>query len=219
MGAHFVTLGGGGFSMADDDAATSIDRRLLELTGVADPLVTFVPTASADDADYIGRFRAAFAALGVRTDVLTLWEDARASVERLSSADVVYVGGGSTLNLLALWRAHGVDAVLADVAARDDAVLAGVSAGANCWYEACSTDSFGPLAPLRDGLGLLPGSFCPHFDGEQGRADSVRAWVREGLLPEGWAADDGAALHWRDGVIVDHLVERPGAATHRITAA
>ena len=102
---------------------------------------------------------------------------------------------------------------------RDDAVLAGVSAGANCWYEACSTDSFGPLAPLRDGLGLLPGSFCPHFDGEQERADSVRAWVREGLLPKGWAADDGAALHWRDGVIVDHLVERPGAATHRITAA
>ena len=71
-----------------------------------------------------------------------------------------YVGGGSTLNLLALWRAHGVDAVLADLAARDDAVLAGVSAGANCWYEACSTDSFGPLAPLRDGLGLgqVPGS-------------------------------------------------------------
>lgn len=91
MGAHFVTLGGGGFSMADDDAATSIDRRLLELTGVADPLVTFVPTASADDADYIGRFRAAFTALD-RTDLLTLWEDARASVERLSSADVVYVG-------------------------------------------------------------------------------------------------------------------------------
>lgn len=88
-------------------------------------------------------------------------------MERLSSADVVYVGGGSTLNLLALWRAHGVDAVLADLAARDDAVLAGVSAGANCWYEACSTDlptrGQAPSPRTHNLVGevwLTPGSEC-----------------------------------------------------------
>nr|WP_222842818.1 Type 1 glutamine amidotransferase-like domain-containing protein [Bowdeniella nasicola] len=114
-----------------------------------------------------------FDTLGAAACVLTLWEDTAASVERLADADLVYVGGGSTLNLLALWRVHGVDEVLTELAGREGTVLAGISAGANCWYEGSSTDSFGPeLRPLPDGLGLLPGSFCPHFDGQPGRRES-----------------------------------------------
>lgn len=211
----FVTLGGGGFSMAD--GATPIDRYLLERTGKASPLVCFIPTASADSADYCRRFRAAFDTLGVPTAVLTLWEDAAVSVERLADADLVYVGGGSTLNLLALWRAHGVDQLLADLAGRVGTVLAGISAGANCWYEGSSTDSFGPeLRPLRDGLGLLPGSFCPHFDGEPGRRESFQRWIRDDELPPGWAADDGAALVWEGGKIKACLSERADAQAYRV---
>lgn len=203
-------MGGGGFSMAPDDAATALDRHVLELCGAESPTVTFVPTASADNDDYVARFRAAFGALGVRTDVLTLWSDARASVERLHEADVVYVGGGSTVNLLSLWRAHGVDAILRDRAQADGVVLAGISAGANCWYHASSTDSYRELAPLRDGLGLLRDAFCPHYLQEPGRAESLRSWVAHGDLPETTACEDGVAAVWRSGAFVEFVSESPG---------
>ena len=99
---------------------------------------------------------------------------------------MIYVGGGNTANMLAIWRLHGVDVVLREAWSRG-IVLAGVSAGANCWFEACSTDSFGPdLAPLNDGLGFLAGSFCPHYDGEVLRKPTYERWVAEGVLPAGY---------------------------------
>jgi hypothetical protein len=91
----------------------------------------------------------------------------------------IYVGGGSTANLLALWRRHGVDEAMRR-AADGGTILAGISAGANCWFEASSTDSFGPLAPLNDGLGFLTGSACPHFHGEPGREESFLRWIERG---------------------------------------
>lgn len=211
MTTHIVTMGGGGFSMTPDGAPTNLDRFLVELTGRNVPLVCFVPTASADDPNYIRKFLTAYGSLGVRTMVLTLWEDAAASVARLPRADLVVVGGGSTVNLLALWRAHGVDEALRERIADDsDLVLAGLSAGANCWYSSCLTDSFGDLRPLHDGLGVLPGSFCPHWDGESERQPFYTDAVVSGMLPGGYAADDGAALHWVDGDLRGAITERPG---------
>ncbi len=110
--------------------------------------------------------------------------------------DVIYVSGGNTANALAVWRLHGVDLALRAAWERG-AVLGGVSAGANCWFECCVTDSFGiALDPLHDGLGLLPGSFCPHYDGEERRRPVYRSLV-DGGFPPGYAADDGAALPLR----------------------
>lgn len=103
--------------------------------------------------------------------VLTLWQGAAESVERLSQADIVVSGGGSAANLMALWKMHGVDHVIRRMIAADsDVVLAGVSAGAACWFSGCLTDAFGDLRAWRGGMGLLDGSFCPHFDGESERA-------------------------------------------------
>src|SRR5438105_1411065 len=79
---------------------------------------------------------------------------------------------------------------------RKGTILCGVSAGMICWFEASCTDSFGPLAALRDGLGLLPGSACPHYDGEKNRRPIYHALIRRRVVPEGYAADDGAALHF-----------------------
>ncbi len=106
---------------------------------------------------------------------------------------MVYVGGGNTASLLAVWRAHGLDRLLRE-AWQAGVVLAGVSAGANCWFEACTTDSFGPVVPLRDGLALLRGSFCPHYDESERRAEYVRL-VRDGF-PAGYAAEAGVALRF-----------------------
>jgi glycosyltransferase involved in cell wall biosynthesis len=112
-----------------------------------------------------------------------------------TASDVVYVGGGNTANMLAIWRLHGVDEALREAWSRGF-VLCGTSAGANCWFEACTTDSFGPLAPLEDGLGLLAGSFCPHYDAEPERRPTYLRIVADGF-PAGYAADDGVALHFR----------------------
>lgn len=219
MTAHIVTAGGGGFSSSPHFAPTALDRYLLDLSGKQSPMVCFVPTASADDPTYINRFFVAYGALGVRTMVLTLWSDARHSVERLAEADVVVVGGGSTVNLIALWQAHGVGERLRARHAAGDVVMGGVSAGASCWYEACVTDSFGSMDAWIGGLGLVPGSFCPHLDSEAARAPLYSDAVARGILPPGFAADDGAAVHYTDGIVTEFLTERPGARVHRVFAS
>lgn len=212
MTTHILAMGGGGFSMSRHGEPTALDRHLLDLSGRSSPLVCFAPTAAADDAVYVNRFLTAYSTLGVRTMVLTVWQGAAESVERLAQADVVLVGGGSTANLMALWRMHGVDhAITRRVRAGDDLVLGGVSAGAACWFTGCLTDSFGDLRAWRGGTGLLEGSFCPHFDGEADRAPLFTQAVASGVLPAGWAADDGAALHFTDGALSGALAERPGA--------
>ncbi|WIY83311.1 peptidase E [Propionimicrobium sp. PCR01-08-3] len=220
MTTHIVTMGGGGFSMSDNNAPTNLDRYLLELTGRRSPLVCFVPTASADDPTYVRKFLSGYASLGVRTMVLTLWQDAKASLARLPQADLVLVGAGSTVNLLALWRAHGVDRVLAEMMNRDqDLVLGGLSAGAACWYSGCVTDSFGDLRAWPDGLRMLPHSFCPHWDGERGRQPIFTEAIASGMLADGYAADDGAAVHWVNGVFSGAVAEREGARVARFTAS
>ncbi|MCH8611521.1 peptidase E [Arsenicicoccus dermatophilus] len=213
---HILCMGGGGFSKAPDGAATALDRHALELTGKSNPLVCFAPTASADDPQYIHRFLTAFGGLGVQTMVLTLWQDSRHALERFGDIDLLYVGGGSTVNLMALWDAHGVSQEVRDLRAERDVVFAGVSAGANVWCEGCTTDSFGGIDPWRGGLGFVRGSFSPHFDSEADRAPQFLSWVREGDLPVGWAADDGAALHVLDGKVQACLAEREGAKVYRV---
>lgn len=202
--------------MAAGGAPTSLDRYVLELSGASNPLVCFVPTASADDPQYINRFFMAYGTLGVRTMILTLWQDAQRSLARLPEADVVLVGGGSTVNLMALWDAHGVSEHLRAMHASSDVVLGGLSAGGACWYEGCVTDSFGDFRPWRGGLGLVPGSFCPHFDGEDARAPVYAEAVASGALPGGFAADDGAAVHYVDGLVDGFVAERAEARVLRV---
>ena len=217
-----VTLGGGGFSQ--EGAVTPIDEHILELTRAERPRVCFVPTASGDDLGYAAKFEQAFAGR-TETSVLSLFtKSANANwtcdPRHVLTQDVVYVGGGSTANLLAIWRTHGLPDLVREAAA-NGTVLAGISAGMNCWFEASSTDSFGPLAPLDDGLGFLPGSACPHLFGEPGRAEKYRRWVADGALPDGHAADDGVALVWhRDteyGTSTYAVTEKPGGVAWRVT--
>ena len=207
----------GGFSMSPFGAPTNLDRYLVELTGKSSPLVCFAPTASADDPQYINKFLLAYGTLGVRTMVLTLWEGGSAgSVSRLADADLLLVGGGHTVNLMALWQAHGVDAAIRARHDAGDVVLAGVSAGGACWYSGCITDSFGDFRPWRGGLGLVAGSFCPHFDGEAERAPAYTDAVAGGALPGGYGADDGAGVHYVDGVPTNFIAEASGQRVYRV---
>jgi dipeptidase E len=182
----------GGFTFGDE-VHRGLEKELLRLTGRERPRVCFLPTASADDADYTVIFYEAFSGRADPTHVVFHpWppDDLRA---RIVGADLVYVGGGNTANMLAIWRVHGVDGMLRE-AWEAGAILCGSSAGMICWFEAGVTDSFGPqLRGMRDGLGFLPGSACPHYDAEELRRPRYHGLVREGF-PAGYAAEDGVGL-------------------------
>ena len=130
--------------------------------------------------------------------------------------DAISVGGGNTANMLAIWRVHGFDRILRE-AWEAGVVLFGASAGMICWFEAGVTDSFGPeLDGMRDGLGFLPGSACPHYDGEALRRPRYRELVEAGF-PEGIAADNCVALHYVGTELREVVTSRPGAAAYHVT--
>jgi dipeptidase E len=205
-------MGGGGFSMEPDNPL--LDDFLLSLVPHdGRPRVCFVPTASGDAEAYIEKFRAAFPSERAEASVLSLFSREEPDLPAfLAKQDVVYVGGGSTANLLAVWRLHGLDTALREAMA-NGLVVAGLSAGMNCWFEASVTDSFdvNRLQPLGDGLGLVAGSACPHYDGEEDRRPTYLHLVGDGRLPDGYAADDGCGLLFRDGTFVEAVSSRPHA--------
>ncbi|MFA5890469.1 MAG: peptidase E [Actinomycetota bacterium] len=186
---------------------------VLNLCGVARPRVCFLPTASGDALEAIVTFHDRFPAVRCEPTYVSLFrrtiDDLRA---HLLAQDVIFVGGGNTANLLAVWRAHGLDAILRE-AWETGIVLAGGSAGSLCWFECGTTDSFNldRLAPLHDGLGFLPGSHCPHYDGEVQRRPLYHALIADGF-PEGYAVDDDAAIRF-DGTSPAEVVSARGGAT------
>jgi dipeptidase E len=132
--------------------------------------------------------------------------------------DVIVVGGGNTANMLAVWRTHGFDSILRE-AWENGIVLTGWSAGMICWFEAGVTDSFGPqLEGMRDGLGFLPGSACPHYDGEGQRRPVYTRLVRDEGFPPGFAADDCVALRFEGAELAEAVTARDGSRAFRVTA-
>ena len=220
---HIVAMGGGGFSMEPDNPL--LDDFILSLAPRQPARVCFVPTASADSAAYLVNFYRAFSGRAIPTD-LTLFDPsspARRPARTvdipafLAEQDIIYVGGGNTANMLAMWRVHGVDKALHAVWS-NGATLCGVSAGMICWFNGGITDSFGGIAALHDGLGFLNATACPHYDGEAMRRPVYHQLVQEGF-PAGYAADDGAALHFRGTELVEAISSRPQAAAYRVELA
>ncbi|MDB5071110.1 MAG: putative peptidase [Candidatus Eremiobacteraeota bacterium] len=210
-------MGGGGFAMRD--VLTPLDRFVLELTGKPRPNVCFVPTASGDPFGSLQRFHQIFAGLEFGLSYVDVFRQAVDDLESfLANQDVVYVGGGNTRNMLLLWEAWGVDRALRFAYERGT-ILAGVSAGALCWFREGITDSYpGRLVPLQC-LGLLDGSFSPHYDVEPGRRPAFQQLIARGELANGYAADDGAALRFEGGVLREAITEEPGKLAYRVSRA
>jgi dipeptidase E len=212
---HIVAMGGGGFSMEDP----VLDAYVVDLVDAGRPKVCFLPTATSSMPTYVTRFLEAFPSSSFEPSFLDLFDRTVEDLEAfLGGQDVIYVGGGNTANLLAVWRVHGVDGALR-AAWEAGVVLCGQSAGANCWFEASTTDSF--LAhradPLADGLRFLLGSFCPHYDGETERRPSFCRLIAEGALPPGIACDDFAAAHFVGTEIHEAVAAREGVSAYRVS--
>ena len=215
MSGAIVAMGGGGFSEEPDNPL--LDGFVLGLARRERPRVCFLGTASGDSDGYVARFYRAFVEHDCYPSDLALFNREVGDLRRfVLEQDVIYVGGGNTASMLAVWRAHGVDALLRE-ALDGGTVLCGVSAGMNCWFEASVTDSFGPaLAPLHDGLGFVAGSACPHYDGEEQRRPIYHRLVAAGF-PAGYAADNGVALHFAGArELVEVVASREGARGYRV---
>jgi peptidase E len=211
MSGHILAMGG-------NSAGSPLEDFLLELAATSRPRICFIGTASADKPEYVETFYDAFRARSCEPTHLDLFGTPEDPAAHVATQDVIYVGGGNTANMLAIWRVHGIDVALREAWKRG-AVLGGWSAGANCWFEDSVTDSFGPLRELGDGLGLLVGSFCPHYDGEAERRPTYTRLVREGVLAPGYAADDDAAFHYEGTELREIVSQRDGARGYRVTAA
>jgi dipeptidase E len=207
----------GGLPWQDEERRRLLEDYFVGLTGKERPRLLFVPTAVADNPELT---LWSYSALGDRAQVshVSFFPWPPPDLRKLAlEQDVIFVSGGNTANALAIWRAHGFDEVLHE-AWEAGVVLAGWSAGMICWFEAGVTDSFGPqLEGMRDGLGFLPGSACPHYDGEAERRPVYTRLVADGFLP-GLAADDCVALRFDGTDLAEVVTARAGARAYRVTA-
>ena len=209
---QIVALGGGGFSMEAGNPL--LDDYVLGLTRSERPRVCFLPSASGDADHYIVRFYQAFAERCEASHVSLFRRGATVDVRKhLLAQDLIYVGGGSVVSLLGVWRAHGLDSVMRE-AWEAGVVLCGVSAGSLCWFAEGITGFHGPPEHYR-GLGLLGCSNTVHYDAEHAREDAYRAALRQGMRP-GYAAGDGAALHFAGERLLRVVSSRPDARAFRM---
>jgi peptidase E len=211
---HIVGLGGGGDTR---DQTLQLYDYVLGLTGKDAPDVMYVPTAIAEDPDGFVMFHDTFSPrAGKLANLRTFpWPQPENLRERILEQDAICVSGGNTANMLAIWRVHGIDAMLRE-AWENGVVLFGASAGMICWFEAGVTDSFGPQLEGLDCLGFLTGSACPHYDGEELRRPRYRELIDSGFV-EGIAADDGVGLHYVGTELAEVVTCRAGAAAYRVT--
>jgi dipeptidase E len=207
-----LAMGGGGFSMEPGNLL--LDQFLFSLAEKNNPKVCFIGTASGD-AGYIDRFYEYMKDHEVIASHLSLFRAPEGSLrDYVLSKDILYVGGGNTRNLMSLWKEWGLDKIIVE-AYHSGVVLGGLSAGGLCWFEEGITDSVpGSLTKLSC-MNLIPGSFCPHYDGEADRRPSYQKLITEGLKP-GYACDDSAAVYFENDKLVEAVSSIPTASAYYV---
>lgn len=202
-------------------APSPLVRYAIELSGASSrPRFCYIGTASGDAAARNFAVHEAFYGTGVEVTCLNLLPQPNIPdpASHLRGQDVIWVGGGSVAGLLSLWRLHGLDEELR-AAWTGGVVLAGISAGSVCWHVGGTTDSFGPdLRPVVDGLAFLPYSNGVHYDSEEQRRPLFHRLIGEGVLPRGYATDDGVGLLYRGIEMVEAVSQRPVALAYHVEA-
>ncbi len=210
-----IAIGGGGFLAEPRNYA--LEKYILDQTGKERPNVLMISTARGDDAEYVAKFHSAFGELGARTQHLPLFHRTPDLRPLLLAQDAIFVGGGNTKSMLAVWREWGLPEALKR-AYDSGIVLGGQSAGAICWFEQGVTDSWADrLRPL-DCLGFLSGSCCPHYDGEAERRPAYHTLMQSGQVKPGYAIEDAVAAHFRNGRLERVVSKKAGAKAFHVSA-
>ncbi|MCA0361692.1 MAG: peptidase E [Armatimonadetes bacterium] len=211
MSRTIFAIGGGGFD-SDQPSRTALDRFFVDLTGKASPKICLIPTATGDSIFRISRFFRAAVAVGAVPSTLELYKVPGPDLAAyLLEHDAIFVSGGNTFNMLALWRAWGLDGVLRQ-AYEAGIPLGGVSAGANCWFEGCSTDSFFDDLAYMPCLGWLEHNCCPHYDEEALRKPHLAEMIQKGEIGKTLAIDGGVGCLFRDESLVEVVSCSPTGA-------
>jgi peptidase E len=219
--SHILAIGGGSFRPSARHGvleASPLLRYALDLSGQDRPRLGLLATATGDDAEWLLKMYGAFSEWDVEVSHLTVFPMPNVADPRewILSQDVIYVSGGSVANLAALWRLHGLDEAFRE-AWEAGVVLSGQSAGALCWHVGGNTDSFGPtLRTWADGLGFLPHSCGVHYNSDPQRRELLHQSVASGELPDGYAADEGVALHYVGTEFIQAVTVHQGAYAYKV---
>ncbi len=208
---QILAIGGGG--------GQPMMKYFLSLTGKKTPRVCHMATATGDPKASMEKWLQSMKAYDCDPHLQRMFissGDLKSFEDELLAADAIYVGGGNTLNMIAIWQAQGVDKILRK-AYEKGCVLGGGSAGSICWFEQGSTDSRPATLTPMDCLGFLPGSNVPHYDGEKQRRPLFQDWVKKGLIKEGIAADNAVGLHYVDDKLFKIVTAKAGSAAYRVT--
>ncbi len=206
----------GGHSMTSKEEDVTLSRYLLDQVPAGRPHICFLSQGSGEDAFYIANFYRHFLELDALPSDLSLFRPHTADVAAfLLDQDIIYVGGGNTKSMLALWREWDVEKVLRQ-GWRQGTLLSGVSAGAICWFDQGLTDSIPGRLTALPCLGFLEGSCSPHYDGEAERRHSYHRLISDGKMPGGYGIDDNAALHFVGCEPPRVVASRAGAAAYRV---
>jgi dipeptidase E len=206
---HIVAIGGGATS-------GSVIKYALNLAPNKHPKVLLINTATGDSPIYLVMMYAKLATLGCMPTHLSFFERTPPDLRALVfSHDVVFVGGGNTKSMLAVWREYGLDKILKEAWERG-IVLSGSSAGGICWFEGCCTDSYAGSYIALPALGFLKGSCCPHYDGEEGRQETYQGLISNGQLGNGIAIDEGVGVHFIGDSLYEVVTDCDGSSAYSV---
>ena len=191
-----IAIGGGGFGRNPNH--NKIEKYILGQSNKANPNIVFIPTASAEDKSYIVNFYSCFSKLECRPSHINFFQRTPRLNSIINQADIIYVGGGNTKSMLAVWREWNLDRLL-EKAYQNGKILCGVSAGAICWFEQGITDSWASNLNTMDCLGFVGGMACPHYQEEKDRRPTVHKMLKQANCMPGYAIDGGAAIHFKNG--------------------
>ena len=208
---EIIAIGGGGFGRNPNHRL--IEKYILDQSGISTPNICFIPTASAEDKSYTVNFYKCFSMLNCNPTHLNLFERTPNLRSIINKQDIIYVGGGNTKSMLAVWKEWKLDKLLEKFYNKGK-ILCGVSAGSICWFDKGVTDSWASNLSILDCLGFVKGNSCPHYDGEKNRRPSVHSFIKENKIDFCYASDDGAALHFKDGQIYKSISFYKGAKSY-----
>ena len=192
---HIIAIGGGGFGRNPNKPV--IEDYIVNLSSSKEPVVTFFPTASAEDTGYIVNFYTAFSKLNCKAQHISLFKKTPDLKSVIDESDIIYIGGGNTKSMLAVFHEWNLDELIIN-AYKKGKILAGVSAGAICWLEKGITDSWAHGLRVLNCMNVLEGVCCPHYDGEANRRPSVEKFLKNKDISSCLCIEDGAAVHYQN---------------------